>query len=60
MRDDKICHWQVKNIRPIKNKYFSSNGSENFSRVGTHTLKKKIWKKYDFMHFERHLAFQNA
>ena len=36
--------------------------SENF-RYGRHTfiLKKKILeKKYNFMHFERHFAFQNA
>ena len=28
--------------------------------VGFHIFKKKILEKYNFMHFERHFAFQNA
>ena len=47
---------------PNKKKCVSGNMSENF-RYGRHTfiLKKKILeKKYNFMHFERHFAFQNA
>ena len=43
------------------NKCVQGNGSENLGRVGTHIYFIIFsWKKNNFMHFERHLAFQNA
>ena len=48
-------------LRPDqKNKSVSGNGSEILGR-GRHTyffLKFFFWKKYNFMHFERHLPFR--
>ena len=38
----------------------SGNGSEILGRVGTHIFFQVLWKKYNFMHFERHFTFQNA
>ena len=36
-------------------------GLKNLGRVGTHIfLFFFFWKKYNFMHFKRHFAFQNA
>ena len=40
----------------------SGNRSENLGRVGTHIFFIFFFsgKIYEFMHFERHCAFQNA
>ena len=36
-------------------------GLKTLGREGTHFfLNIFFWKKYDFMHFERHFAFQNG
>ena len=37
---------------------FRVTGLKILGRVGAH--KKKFWKKYNFMHFEKLFAFQNA
>ena len=49
-------------IRPNKNiSVFRVTGMTILGRVGTHLFKLfYFWEKYNFMHFERHDAFQNA
>ena len=52
---------QDRQKRPNKKvKVFRVTGLKILCRVGTHILKKKIWIFFNFMHFERHFAFQNA
>ena len=41
-----------------KKRCVSGNGSENFSRIGTHIF--FSGNKYNFMHFERHFPYQNT
>ena len=51
-------------IRPNKKiiSVFRVTGLKILGRAGTHILFKSFFffQKYNFMHFERHLAFQNA
>ena len=41
---------------------FRVTGLKILGKVGTHTffILSFFWKKYNFMHFERHFAFKNA
>ena len=36
---------------------FQVTGLKILGRVGTLFFKKKLWKKYNFMHFVRHFTF---
>ena len=49
-------------VKPNKKiSVFQVTGLKFLGRVGTHVfLVFFSWKKYNFMHFERHFAFQNA
>ena len=45
-----------------KTSVFPETGLKSLGRVGTHIFFKYFFsgKLYNFMHFERHFAFQNA
>ena len=51
-RHDKLNLGKIKKIS-----VFQVTGLKILSGVSTHFF---FWKKYNFMHFERHFAFQNA
>ena len=54
----KCSHWMLGLYQgQIKKISISGNACENF-RLGRQTF--FFWKKYNFMHFEKHFAFQNA
>ena len=53
---------EILRVRPIKKlSLFLVTGLNILGRVGTHIIFLIIffWKKYNYMHFERHFAFQN-
>ena len=52
-------HWVSRLIRPNKKlRVFRVIGLQILGRVGTHIFVSR--RKYNFMHFERHFAFQNS
>ena len=59
-----IKQWDLALLRPNKKmSVFRVTGLKILGRVCTHIFFLIIFfleKKYNFMHFERHLAFQNA
>ena len=57
-----IIHIKGSWLRPNKKiSLFRVTGLKILGRVGTHIcLIFFFWKKYNFMYFERHFAFQNA
>ena len=57
------CYTTTRCVRPNKKiSVFWVTGLKILGRVGTHIFFNHFlfWKKYNFMHFERHFAFQDA